>query len=72
MAWLAWHHLILPALTLGIRPLMVIQLTRSSAVDVLNMSYIRTARSKGILHFDLLTHHVVRNALNPVLTAASG
>ena len=70
---LAWHHLILPALTLGIRPLaVVIQLTRNSAVDVLNMSYIRTARSKGISSFRLLTHHVVRNALNPVLTAASG
>lgn len=70
---LAWHHLILPALTLGIRPLaVVIQLTRNSAVDVLNMSYIRTARSKGISSLRLLTHHVVRNALNPVLTAASG
>ena len=69
----AWHHLILPALTLGIRPLaVVIQLTRNSAVDVLGMSYVRTARSKGISSFRLLTHHVVRNALNPVLTAASG
>lgn len=70
---LAWNNLILPALTLGIRPLaVVIQLTRNSAVDVLNMSYIRTARSKGISPIRLLTHHVVRNALNPVLTAASG
>ena len=70
---LAWNHLILPALTLGIRPLaVVIQLTRNSAVDVLGMSYVRTARSKGISSFRLLTHHVVRNALNPVLTAASG
>ena len=70
---LAWRHLILPALTLGIRPLaVVIQLTRNSAVDVLNMSFIRTARSKGISSFRLLTRHVIRNALNPVLTAASG
>ncbi|MAI22667.1 MAG: ABC transporter permease [Crocinitomicaceae bacterium] len=70
---LAWKHLILPALTLGVRPLaVVIQLTRNSAVDVLNMSFIRTARSKGISSFRLLVHHVVRNALNPVLTAASG
>jgi peptide/nickel transport system permease protein len=60
-------------LTLGIRPLaVVIQLTRNSAVDVLGTSYVRTARSKGISSFRLLTHHVVRNALNPVLTAASG
>ena len=60
-------------MTLGIRPLaVVIQLTRNSAVDVLGMSYVRTACSKGISSFRLLTHHVVRNALNPVLTAASG
>lgn len=70
---LAWNHLVLPAVTLGIRPLaVVIQLTRNSAVDVLNMSYVRTARSKGISSLRLLTHHVLRNALNPVLTAASG
>ena len=69
----AWSHLILPALTLGVRSLsVVIQLTRNSAVDVLNMSYVRTARSKGISSLRLLTHHVLRNALNPVLTAASG
>ena len=70
---LAWNHLVLPAVTLGIRPLaVVIQLTRNSAVDVLNMSYVRTAHSKGISSLRLLTHHVLRNALNPVLTAASG
>jgi peptide/nickel transport system permease protein len=70
---LAWDHLILPALTLGIRPLaVVVQLTRNSAVEVLGTSYVRTARSKGISTSRLLTHHVFRNALNPVLTAASG
>ena len=70
---LSWSNLILPSLTLGIRPLaVVIQLTRNSAVDVLNMSFVRTARSKGISSFRLLTHHVVRNAIGPVLTSASG
>lgn len=70
---IAWKHLILPALTLGIRPLsVVIQLTRNSAVDVLASSYVRTARSKGISTSRLMAKHVVKNALNPVLTAASG
>jgi peptide/nickel transport system permease protein len=42
-------NLILPALTLGIRPLAIItQLTRSSMLDVMNQDYIRTARSKGL------------------------
>ena len=69
----AWKHLILPALTLGIRPLsVVIQLTRNAAADVLEESYIRTARAKGLSGFRLMTRHVVRNAMNPVLTAASG
>lgn len=69
----AWSHLILPSLTLGIRPLsVVIQLTRNSANEVLQSSYVRTARSKGISTIQILMKHVVRNSLNPVMTAASG
>ena len=69
----AWKHLILPAFTLGIRPLsVVIQLTRNAAADVLEESYIRTARAKGISGWRLMRKHVLRNAMNPVLTAASG
>ena len=69
----AWHHLILPALTLGVRPLsVVIQLTRNAAEDVLSQSYIRTARAKGVGGWRLMRRHVLRNAMNPVLTAASG
>ena len=69
----AWKHLILPALTLGIRPLsVVIQLTRNAAADVMEESYVRTARAKGLGGWQLMRRHVVRNAMNPVLTAASG
>ena len=69
----AWKHLILPALTLGIRPLsVVIQLTRNAAADVMEESYVRTARAKGLSGWQLMRRHVVRNAMNPVLTAASG
>jgi peptide/nickel transport system permease protein len=70
---IAWRNAILPTVTLGIRPIsVVVQLTRNAALEVLGESYIRTARSKGISNVRLLTHHVVRNAMNPVLTAASG
>ncbi len=70
---IAWQHLILPACTLGVRPLsVVIQLTRNSATEVLKQSYVRTARSKGLSTARLMFKHVVRNSLNPVLTAASG
>lgn len=70
---LALHHAILPALTLGIRPLSVVfQLTRNSVTEILGSSYVRTAKSKGVGRMRIMTHHVLRNALNPVLTAASG
>lgn len=70
---LALKHLILPALTLGIRPLaVIIQLMRNSVLEVLGQDYIRTARAKGLSETRVMMHHVVRNALNPVLTASSG
>ncbi len=66
-------NLILPAITLGIRPLAVIvQLMRSSMIDVLSQDYIRTARAKGLSFYKVITRHAFKNALNPVITAASG
>ena len=50
----------------------VIQLMRNAAQDVLDEAYVRTAKAKGVTGFRLLSRHVLRNALNPVLTAASG
>lgn len=71
--YLAWQNLILPALTLGIRPLGVItQLTRSSLLEELEQDYIRTARAKGLRMGRIVRKHALRNALNPVITAASG
>ena len=70
---LALKNLILPALTLGIRPLSVItQLTRSSLLEVMGENYIRTARAKGLSSRQVIVKHALRNALNPVITAASG
>ena len=66
-------NLLLPAFTLGIRPLSVIvQLTRSSMLDVLSQDYIRTAKAKGLSKSVVILRHALRNALNPVLTAVSG
>jgi peptide/nickel transport system permease protein len=67
------RNLILPALTLGIRPLAIItQLTRSSMLDVLNQDYIRTAYAKGLSPRVIVWKHALRNALNPVITAITG
>jgi peptide/nickel transport system permease protein len=71
--YLDLKNLILPAFTLGIRPLaIVVQLTRSSLLEVLSQDYIRTARAKGLKNYTIIVRHALRNALNPVITAISG
>jgi peptide/nickel transport system permease protein len=70
---LCLKNLILPAITLGIRPLAVItELTKSTMIDVLSQDYIRTAKAKGLSMFNVIYHHALKNALNPVITAISG
>jgi peptide/nickel transport system permease protein len=71
--YLALKNLVLPAFTLGIRPLAVIaQLTRSSMLDVLHQDFIRTAYAKGLSKRTVIFKHALRNALNPVVTAITG
>lgn len=66
-------NLILPAITLGIRPLaLVVELTKNSVLDVLSQDYIRTARAKGLPYRRIIVKHTLKNALNPVVTAISG
>jgi peptide/nickel transport system permease protein len=71
--YIALKNLILPAFTLGIRPLAIItQLTRSSMLDTLSQDYIRTAYAKGLPKRTVVFKHALRNALNPVITAITG
>jgi peptide/nickel transport system permease protein len=71
--YLALKNLILPAITLGIRPLAIIaQLTRSAMLDVLGQDFIRTAIAKGLPYKKVVVNHALRNALNPVVTAITG
>ena len=66
-------NLILPAITLGLRPMAIItQLTRSAMLDVLDQDYIRTAYAKGLSKKAVIFRHALRNALNPVITAITG
>jgi ABC-type dipeptide/oligopeptide/nickel transport system permease component len=70
---LTMQNLILPAITLGIRPLAIItQLTRSAMLDVLDQDFIRTAYAKGLSKQRVIWKHALRNALNPVITAITG
>jgi peptide/nickel transport system permease protein len=71
--YLNLKNLILPAFTLGIRPLAIVtELTRTSLLDVLEQDYIRTAYAKGLKKIRVIGLHAMRNALNPVITAVSG
>ena len=71
--YLNLRNLILPALTLGIRPLAVlVELTKNSMLEALSQDYIRTARAKGMSRYRMIFRHALRNAMNPVVTSASG
>lgn len=72
-AYLDMKNLILPAVTLGLRPLaVVVELTRTTLLEVMSMDYIRTAKAKGLREWRVITKHALRNAMTPVITAVSG
>ncbi|MDI9332540.1 MAG: ABC transporter permease [Alphaproteobacteria bacterium] len=63
------HHLVLPALTLGLVYLaQYSRLSRAAMLDVLGADYIRTARAKGLSDRVVLYKHALRNAVLPVVT----
>jgi dipeptide transport system permease protein len=65
----ALSHLILPSIALGTIPLAVIaRMTRSAMLEVLREDYVRTARAKGVPHWQVVVVHALRNALIPVIT----
>lgn len=46
----------------------VFRMTRACVLDVAQRDYVRTARAKGLLPWLVVLHHVLRNALMPVVT----
>lgn len=63
------RNLVLPALTLSFASMATIaRITRSGFVDALGEDYVRTARAKGLGERVVLSKHVLRNALIPVIT----
>ncbi len=66
-------NLLLPAITLGIRPLAVIvNLTRNALIDELSSDYILLALSKGYSMLYVIVFHAFRNSMSSVVTASSG
>ena len=63
------HHLVLPAMTIGISmAVLIMRLTRSSMLEVLGQDYVRTARAKGLAEGPVVMVHALKNALLPIVT----
>ena len=67
---LEWaEHLILPWVTLAILYVgFYSRVLRSNMLDVMNEDYVRTARAKGLSERRVMTRHVLRNSLIPIVT----
>lgn len=65
----SWVGYILPAIGLGL-PYAAQQLryTRTSVLDAIRQEYVDTARSKGVPERKVITKHVVKNSLLPIIT----
>jgi ABC-type dipeptide/oligopeptide/nickel transport system permease component len=59
----------MPAIALGTGMMgLVMRVTRSSVLEIMAEDYVRTARAKGVGERRVLWHHVLRNALVPIIT----
>jgi ABC-type dipeptide/oligopeptide/nickel transport system permease component len=64
-----WRSYILPALALGTgSAAFIARLTRSSVLEAMRNDYVTTARAKGLSSRAVMSRHVVRNAMIPVIT----
>lgn len=67
--WGSFSHTILPAISLAVLPTACIaRLTRSNMIEIFQYDYIQTAKAKGLNSAMIITRHVLRNALLPVIT----
>jgi oligopeptide transport system permease protein len=68
----SWNQVgvwVIPVIVLGFGTLAVTaRLTRTSMLEVMRQDYIRTARAKGLPERTVVIHHMLRNALIPVVT----
>ena len=66
------QHIALPVITLSLISFAVYtHYMRASMLDVINSDYVRTARAKGVPEIKVISRHIVRNALIPILTVAT-
>ena len=63
------RHLLLPTMALSITGFAGLQrITRGAFLDVLRQDFVQSARAKGLSESRIITVHVLRNAINPLIT----
>jgi len=63
------QHWVLPCIALGVQnAAILLRFTRSSVLDCIRQDYVRTARAKGQSERVITWHHILRNALIPIIT----
>jgi len=68
LADLLWH-LALPAVTLGTASAAALaRMTRSSVLEIVRQDFVRSARAKGLAERAVVGRHVLKNAVNPIVT----
>ncbi len=64
-----FRYILMPAITLGVFISAVwARFIKSSILETLTLDYVRTAHSKGLKQNVVITRHVLRNAMIPVVT----
>lgn len=64
------YHLVLPGLALGIGSIAsIMRIMRANFLDTMRAEYVKTARAKGMKEFLVMFKHVLRNAINPLISA---
>jgi oligopeptide transport system permease protein len=62
---------IIPVAALALGPAAnLARYTRNAVLDVIRLDYVRTARAKGLPMRQVLTRHILRNALLPIITVS--
>lgn len=67
-----WQYFVLPLATLAmIEAAQLVRYVRDSVINVRSADYVQTARSKGLPDHTVLSRHMLRNAMLPIITIAA-
>ena len=67
--WGEPKHFVLPVVTLSCYYIAIIaRIARGSMLEVINQDYIKTARSKGLSNWTIVTRHAIKGALLPIIS----